>query len=125
MSQNPSIERDLVDYSDLIDSIIPVSPHTIEANMSYNLVKTGRNKVKVNNQEWEIDVDSDEAGLYRLNAMTYYMVLTPYLILAKDLTSHANLFYLVKCKNHPHGWVQVDLDQGDNIYNIVKSPTST
>lgn len=110
----------LVDYSDLIeDSQIP-DQETIESNMSYYLVKSGKTFIKDDNQLWEVDVDETTLGLFRQNAMTYYEELTPYLILARNVENHEQLFYLVKCKNHPRQWVQVDLNTGDNIYNIRK-----
>lgn len=81
------------------------------------LVKCGKVFVKDQNQLWEIDVDSTP-GLYRQNAMTYYEPLTNYLVLARSVTDHSRLFYLVKCKDHPNQWVQVDVVTGENIYNI-------
>ena len=115
------IIRNLVDYSDIAFESPPVSPRTVEANMSYNLVKTGNNFVKAENHLWEIDVDAKETGLYRQNAMTYYQPLTPYLVLAKSLDNNNPIFYLAKVKNHLHIWVQIDVEQGDNIYNISKN----
>jgi hypothetical protein len=111
----------LVDYSDIAFDSPPVSPRTVEANMSYNLVKTGKNMLKINNQMWEIDIDSQVTGLYRQNAMTYYQPLTHYLILARSVDNNNPLFYLVKVKNHPDTWVQIDLEKGDDIYNIQKN----
>ena len=106
-----------VDYSDIVeDSQIP-DQDTIEANMSYYLVRSGKVFVKDRNQLWEIDVDSTP-GLYRQNAMTYYEPLTNYLVLARSVTDQSRLFYLVKCKDHPNQWVQVDVVTGENIYNV-------
>jgi hypothetical protein len=112
---------DPVDYSDIVDDSQIPDQETIEANMSYYLVRSGKVHVKENNQLWEVDVDSASTGLYRQNAMTYYEELTPYLILARNVENHDQLFYLVKCLSHPRQWVQVDLDTGDNIYNIQKN----
>ena len=109
----------LVDYSDIVDLPIPADID-IEANMGYYLVKSGRTHIKDHNKMWELDVDSQTTGLYRQNAMTYYEDLTPYLVLARNVENHHHLFYLAKCKNHPTGWVQIDLDTGENIYNIHK-----
>ena len=64
---------------------------------------------------YEIDFDSKDVGLYRLNAMTYYHELTPYLVLATDVQTSEKLFYLVKCKNYSRVWIQVDLDIGIKI----------
>lgn len=110
-----------VDYSDVGFDSPPVSPRTVEANMSYNLVKTGNNFVKFENKIWEIDVDAEETGLYRQNAMTYYQPLTHYLVQALSVCNDNPIFYLVKVKNHPQTWVQINLDQGDTIYNIRKN----
>lgn len=112
------IIRNLVDYSDIAFESPPVSPRTVEANMSYNLVKTGKNFVKAYNHLWEIDVDSDDTGLFRQNAMTFYQSMTPYLVLARDFNTQERLFFLVKVKNHPQNWLKIDLDRGDNLYNI-------
>jgi len=112
------IIRNLVDYSDIAFESPPVSPRTVEANMSYNLVKTGKNFVKADNHLWEIDVDSDDTGLFRQNAMTFYQSMTPYLVLARDFNTQERLFFLVKVKNHPQNWLKIDLDRGDNLYNI-------
>jgi len=112
------IIRNLVDYSDIAFESPPVSPRTVEANMSYNLVKTGKNFVKADNHLWEIDVDSDDTGLFRQNAMTFYQAMTPYLVLARDFNTQERLFFLVKVKNHPQNWLKIDLDRGDNLYNI-------
>jgi hypothetical protein len=114
----PSNSHSLVDYSDLAFESPPVSPRTIEANMSYNLAKTGNNMVKSENHLWEIDLDSPDTGLWRQNAMTTYEPLTPYLILARDFTNQNRLYFLVKVKNHRNGWVSISLDEGDNIYNV-------
>lgn len=108
----------LVDYSDL--DHISVTSECVEENMSYYLVKSGKAHIKEDNQLWEVDVDSENVGLYRQNAMTFYEELTPYLLLARNVDSYDHLFYLVKCKDHPRQWAQVDLDTGDNIYNICK-----
>jgi len=106
----------LVDYSDISSPTPPVSPRTIEANMSYNLVKTGNNFVKFENHLWEIDIDSPATGLFRQNAMTFYEPLNNYLVLARDFTDK-KIFFLVKVKKHLTGWVQVSVDEGDDIYN--------
>lgn len=106
----------LVDYSDL--DHISVTSECVEENMSYYLAKSGQQFVKYENQLWEIDLDSDCLGLYRQNAMTWYNEMTPYLIQAVSLSKNNVLFYLVKCKDYPTGWIQVDKETGDNIYNI-------
>ena len=110
--------RTQVDYTDLVFESPPVSPRTIESNMSYNLYMTGNNMVKSENHLWEIDLDTPDTGLWRQNAMTTYEPLTPYLILARDFTNQNRLYFLVKVKNHHSGWVNISLDEGDNIYNV-------
>ena len=77
-----------------------------------------KNFVKADNHLWEIDVDSDDTGLFRQNAMTFYQAMTPYLVLARDFNTQERLFFLVKVKNHPQNWLKIDLDRGDNLYNI-------
>ena len=76
------------------------------------------NMVKSENHLWEIDLDTPDTGLWRQNAMTTYEPLTPYLILARDFTNQNRLYFLVKVKNHHSGWVNISLDEGDNIYNV-------
>lgn len=110
--------RTQVDYSDIAFESPPVSPRTLEANMSYNLMKTGNNTVNVDNILWEIDVDSTETGLLRQNAMTVYEPLNNYLVLARGFQTMKKIFYLVKVKGHQQGWVQISIEEGDNIYNI-------
>jgi len=77
--------------------------------------------IKEENQLWEIDKESVTVGLFRQNAMTFYQEVSPYLILAQAFDTGNPLFYLVKVKNHPRFWVQVDIDTGDNVYNILKN----
>jgi len=107
------MSRTLVDYGDLAFESPPVSPRTVDANMSYNLAM-----VKSENHLWEIDLDSPDTGLWRQNAMTTYEPMTPYLVLARDFTTQEKLYFLVKVKEHPNGWVKVSVNEGNNIYNI-------
>ena len=114
-------DNGLVDYSDLVSEDDIPSQDDIESNMSYYLVKSGKINVKdpSTNSLYEVDVDSECVGLFRQNAMTFYEELTPYLILARNIENNEQLFYLVKCKDYFKQWVQVDLNVGDNIYNIL------
>lgn len=88
--------------------------------MASYLVKSGAVCIKDQNQLWEVDTGSGCAGLYRQNAATFYQELAPYLILARSIDTGSELFYLVKCKNHPRAWVQVDPVTGSNVHNILK-----
>ncbi len=76
--------------------------------------------IKDDNQLWEIDIESDSVGLFRQNAMTFYQEISAYLVMAQSFDTGNPLFYLVKVKNHPRFWVQVDIDTGDNVHNILK-----
>ena len=71
--------------------------------------------VDIGNYLWEIDVNSKNTGLIRQNAMTVSEIINPYLVLVRKFPTNNRLFFLVKVKNYPGGWIKIDLDQGDNI----------
>ena len=87
--------------------------------MSY-IVNNDTVYIKDDNQLWEVDIESDSVGLYRQNAMTFYQEISAYLVMAQSVNTWKPLFYLVKVKNHPRSWVQVDIDTGANVHNILK-----
>ena len=74
------------------------APATIEANMAYNLHKTGRHKFAIDGVEHEVDTESVASALYRMNAMTIYEDVYSWLMVAKNMSSYDILFYLVKIK---------------------------
>ena len=98
-----------MDYSDIaMTSEIP-APETIEANMAYNLHKTGRHKFEIDGVEYEVDTEPGASALYRMNAMTVYEDVYSWLMVAKDMSSYDILFYLVKIKpgtEYPY-WMQI------------------
>ena len=76
--------------------------------------------IKDDNQLWAVDIESESVGLYRQNAMTFYQEISACLVMAQSVNTWKPLFYLVKCKSHPRTWVQVDIDTGSNVRNILK-----
>lgn len=92
-----------------MDDALPPSPRTIEANMAYNLHKTGRNKFEVDGVVYEVETDPEEYFIHRMNAMTIYEPIYSWLIVAKEFTTEDVLFYLVKTRNeNGHlSWVQL------------------
>ena len=71
--------------------------------------------VDIGNYLWEIDVNSKNTGLIRQHAMTVSEIINPYLVLVREFPTQNRLFFFVKVKNYPGGWIKIDLDQGDNI----------
>jgi hypothetical protein len=98
-----------MDYSDIITVSDLPTAETIEANMSYNLHKTGRNRFEVDGVKYEVETDPGEHVLYRMNAMTIYETVYSWLLVAKDMSTDDVLFYLVKTKTDTKfpNWVQV------------------
>ena len=77
-----------------------------------------------NNQLYNVHSGYTNGGLFRQNAMTVYQGVSDYLIVAQDLTTKDELFYLVLCKKQNENfldWVQVSLDIGKNIHNSLSN----
>ena len=61
-----------------------------------------------------VDTNVMETPLHRVNAMTFYEQVTPFILLAKTFEENPDeLFYLILTKEDD--WVQVDLKTGENI----------
>ena len=65
-------------------------------------------------QTFTVDTNVMETPLHRVNAMTFYEQVTPFILLAKTFEENPDeLFYLILTKEDD--WVQVDLKTGENI----------
>jgi len=76
---------------------------------------------KFDNKLYNVDINKN-LGLYRQNASTAYEHVYTFMIRASELTNCAigqPLFYLVATQEN--GWVQVDVNTGENLLNIFKN----
>lgn len=73
-----------------------------------------------NDETLTLNISKELTGLYRLNAMTHYAVVKPYIISAHYITAKCQvdpsiLFYQVFTIEK--GWVQISKEIGDEILN--------
>jgi hypothetical protein len=74
----------------------PVSPSTVESNMTHNLYMTGRDTFNYQGNFYNVETDPDYSILHRQNAMTYYENIYSWLMVAKGFGTDEVLFYMVK-----------------------------
>jgi hypothetical protein len=77
---------------------------------------------KCDNKLFTVNKNPDN-GLHRLNAMTFYEEVFPSVRCAYEQINFSTgnkLFYLINTKEQD--WLQVDIETGENIINILKNP---
>lgn len=88
--------------------------HAVQQNAIHNFYAKQFVQFENDGQTFTVDTNVMELPLYRVNAMTFYEQVTPFILLAKTFEENPkDIFYLVLTKED--GWVQVDLETGGKI----------
>lgn len=76
------------------------------------------------NKVYTVDEDN-QPGIWRLNAMTWYQALFPFILIARevrniqDVENGRELFFMIFTREEK--WVSVDLNTGRNVINIINN----
>lgn len=94
--------------------------HAVQQNAIHNFYAKQFVQFVHEDHTFTVDTGVTSPSLHRVNAMTFYEQVTPFIMLAKTFEENpSELFYLIMTKESD--WVQVDLKTGEEITCEIES----